>query len=139
MGKTKREGSQSAPSGITPLLEPLMALQRLLEHFDNQDVIIGGIAASLLGKPRFTADLDAVILLRVEDLPKLVDASREQGITPRIADAEVFARKNRVLLLQHQNSGINIDILLGILPFEIEMNERSRKLKIGTLFSFAHS
>lgn len=62
MGKTKREGSQSAPSGITPLLEPLMTLQRLLEHFDNQGVIIGGIAASLLGKPRFTADLDAVIL-----------------------------------------------------------------------------
>ena len=64
-------------------------------------MIIGGIAASLLGKPRFMADLDAVILLRVEDLPKLVDAAREQGITPRIADAEVFARKNRVLLLQH--------------------------------------
>ena len=134
MGKTKREGSQSAPSGITPLLEPLMALQRLLEHFDNQGVIIGGIAASLLGKPRFTADLDAVILLRVEDLPKLVNASREQGITPRIADAEVFARKNRVLLLQHQASGINIDISLGILPFETEMVERSRKLKVGSLY-----
>lgn len=134
MGKTKREGSQSAPSGITPLLEPLMALQRLLEHFDNQGVIIGGIAASLLGKPRFTADLDAVILLRVEDLPKLVDAASEQGITPRIADAEVFARKNRVLLLQHQNSGININISLGILPFETEMVERSQNLKVGSLY-----
>jgi len=97
-------------------------------------VIIGGIAASLLGKPRFTADLDAVILLRVEDLPKLVDAASEQGITPRIADAEVFARKNRVLLLQHQNSGININISLGILPFETEMVERSQNLKVGSLY-----
>jgi hypothetical protein len=134
MGKTKREGSQSAPIGITPLLEPLIALQRLLEHFDNQGVIIGGIAASLLGKPRFTADLDAVILLRVEDLPKLVDAASEQGITPRIADAEVFARKNRVLLLRRQNSGININISLGILPFETEMVERSKNLKVGSRF-----
>jgi len=50
MGKNKREGSQSATSGIMPLLEPLMELQKLLEHFDNQGVIIGGIAASLLGK-----------------------------------------------------------------------------------------
>jgi len=49
MGKNKREGSQSATSGIMPLLEPLMELQKLLEHFDNQGVIIGGIAASLLG------------------------------------------------------------------------------------------
>jgi len=65
MGKTKREGSQSADNGIAPLLEPLIAIQRLLAHFDNQGVIIGGIAASLLGKPRFTADIDAVILLKV--------------------------------------------------------------------------
>lgn len=48
MGKTKRKSSQAAPSGITPLLEPLAALQRLIEHFDNQGVIIDGIAASFL-------------------------------------------------------------------------------------------
>jgi len=109
-----------------------MALQRLLGHFDNQGVIIGGIAASLLGKPRFTADLEAVILLGVEDFPKLVDAASEQGITPRIAEAEVFAQKNQVCLLQHQASGININISLGILPFETEMVERSQNLEVGS-------
>jgi len=133
MGKTKREGGQSAASSISPLLEPLIAIQRLLEHFDNQGLIIGGIAASLLGKPRFTADIDAVILLSVDDLPKLVDAASQQGITTRIADAEGFARKNRVLLLRHQTSGINVDISLGMLPFEIEMIERSQELKVGGL------
>ena len=133
MGKTKREGGKSAASSISPLLEPLIALQRLLEHFDNQGLIIGGIAASLLGKPRFTADIDAVILLSVDDLPKLIDAASQQDITPRIADAEIFAQKNRVLLLRHQTSGINIDISLGILPFEIEMIERSQEIKVGGL------
>jgi len=133
MGKTKGKSSQSAPSGMMPLLEPLMALQRLLEHFDNQGVIIGGIAASLLGKPRLTADLDAVILLSIDDLPKLIDAANEQGIEPRMADAEAFARKNRVLLLRHQPSGTNIDISLGILPFETEMVARSQKLIIGNI------
>ena len=77
MGRTEREDSQSAHGGITPFLAPLIALQRLLEHFDNQGVIIGGIAASLLGEPRFTADVDAVILLSVEDLPLLVDAAEK--------------------------------------------------------------
>ena len=132
MGKAKRKSSRSAPSAITPLLEPLMALQRLLEHFDYQGVIIGGIAASLLGKPRFTADLDAVIMFSIEDLPKLINAAYEQGIAPRIAGAETFARKNRVLLLQHQASGTNIDISLGILPFEYEMVARSQTLKVGS-------
>ena len=90
MGNAKRKDEQSAPNDITPLLEPLIALQNLLEHFDNQGVIIGGIAVSLLGKPRFTADIDVVILLRTEDLPELIDAASEQGIAPRIADTEAF-------------------------------------------------
>ena len=134
MGKTQRKSRRSASSGLTTLLEPLLALQRLLEHFDNQGVIIGGIAASLLGKPRLTADIDAVILLSVEDLPKLIEAASSQGIIPRIVDAETFARKNRVLLMRHLDSGTNIDISLGILPFEIEMVARSQNLKVGSVY-----
>jgi hypothetical protein len=110
-----------------------MALQRLLEHFDNQGVIVGGIATSLLGKPRFTADLDAVILLGVEELSNLIVAARELGIVPRLDDAEAFAQKNRVLLMHHQATRTNIDISLGILPFEHEMVERSQTLNVGTL------
>jgi len=129
MGNTQR----SAPNDITPLLEPLIALQNLIEHYDNQGVIIGGIAASLLGKPRFTADIDAVILLSIEDLPELIDAASEQDIAPRIADAEAFARKYRILLLRHQASGTNIDISLGVLQFETEMVARSQNVQIRSL------
>jgi hypothetical protein len=125
MGETKGY-SQSGSDGITPLLAPLLALQRLLEQFENRGVIIGGIAASLLGQPRFTADLGAVVILSVDDIPELLAAARDQDIVPRMADAEAFARKNRVLLLHHPLSGINIDISLGILPFEEEMVARSR-------------
>ena len=129
MGNTKR----SSPNDLTPLLGPLIALQNLIKHYDNQGVIIDGIAASLLGKPRFTADIDAVILLGVEDLPNLIDAASEQGIVSRIGDAEAFARKNWILLVRHQASGTNIDISLGILPFEIEMVARCQNLKVGSL------
>ena len=38
-------------------------------QFDHQGVIISGIAASLPGQPRFTADLDAVILLNTTHRP----------------------------------------------------------------------
>jgi predicted nucleotidyltransferase len=133
MGKAKRKSSRSAPVILPPLLEPLGALQRLLERFDNRGVIIGGIAASLLGQPRLTADLDAVILLSTQDLPRLIEVAASEGLTPRIADAEAFARKNRVLLLQHAGSGIKIDISLGILPFESEMVERGQEIALGSL------
>jgi hypothetical protein len=133
MGKAKRKSSRLAPEILTPLLEPLGALQRLIERFDNRGVIIGGFAASLLGQPRLTADLDAVLLLSIHDLPRLIETAFSEGLSPRIADAEAFARKNRILLLQHVDSGINIDISLGILPFEAEMVERGHEVTLGNL------
>jgi predicted nucleotidyltransferase len=133
MGKAKRKSNRSTLELFTPLLEPLGALQRLLERFENRGVIIGGVAASLLGQPRLTADLDAVILMSTQDLPRLIEIAANEGLKARISDAEDFARKRRVLLLQHETSGIKIDISLGILPFEVEMVERGQEIVLGSL------
>jgi hypothetical protein len=46
------------PEPLQTFVEPLVALQRLLDRFGEQGVIIGGIATGFLGKPRFTIDLD---------------------------------------------------------------------------------
>jgi len=118
---------------LTPFLAPLAAVQRLLARFGDQGMIIGGVAASLLGKPRLTADVDAVILLSVEKLPELIAAAEQEGLVPRLQDAEEFARRNRVLLLRHPESGINVDISLGMLPFEVEAVERSAVHQIDEL------
>ena len=122
------------PAASLASLKPaLSALQRLLTRFGNRGIVIGGVAASLLGKPRLTADVDAVILLSVADLSQLMQAAIQVGFVPRLADAEDFARQHRVLLLRHQASGINVDISLGILPFEVEAVERSIVHKVGSL------
>jgi hypothetical protein len=118
---------------VAPLLSPLIALQRLLARFDDQGIIIGGVAASLLGKPRLTADVDVVMILSIEDLPLLMAAAAEEGLIPRIADAEAFASHHRVLLLRHEASGINVDISLGVLPFEVEAVERSTIHKVESV------
>lgn len=133
MGKAKRKSSQPTSESITPLLAPIQALQRLLSQFHDRGVIVGGVAVSLLGTPRFTVDLDAVFLLSFEDIPRLLAEAAKQGIEPRISDPIAFARKSRVLLLRHNASGIDIDLSLGILPFEVEMVERSTIVEIGSL------
>jgi hypothetical protein len=132
MGKTQRK-SALTPESLTPFLAPLRAVQELLDAFGGRGVIIGGIAASLLGKPRFTADVDAVILLELDEIPRLLQKAAACGIHARIAGAEAFARKNRILLLRHTASGIDIDISLGMLPFENEMVARSRSQTVGGL------
>lgn len=96
-------------------------------------MIIGGVAASLLGKPRFTADVDAVILIDLNNLSQFIKNARKVGLEPRVKDAEDFARKNRVLLLKHVESGIGLDLSLALLSFEIEAIGNSRDHKIGGL------
>ncbi len=113
------------PEGIGPFLGPLESLQRLLSRFNERGVIIGGAAVSILGKARYTEDIDAMLLLSVKDIPQLLEAASEEGIEPRIENAAEFARKSRVVLLKHVISNTNIDLSLGVLPFEQEMVERS--------------
>ena len=113
------------PDHLEPLLEPLEALQRLLSRFDNRGVIIGGTAVSMLGRARFTEDVDAMFLLSIQDIPRLLEAAKEEGIEPRIENAAEFAKKSRVMLMKHVLSDTNIDISLGVMPFEQEMVERS--------------
>lgn len=111
----------------------LEAVLRLLRRTGDRGVIIGGLAASLLGRPRLTADIDAVIMLSVDQLSDLLEAAAQEGLIPRIADAVAFARQHRVLLLQHRESGIPVDISLGALPFEAEMIARRLLLNVGDL------
>lgn len=115
--------------------DPLHSLERLLSHVDHRGVIIGGIAVSLLGQARFTEDLDAMVLLSIEEIPHFLKIAQQEGIEPRISQAEEFARRNRVLLLHHLASQTNIDISLGILPFEQEMVARSEAYEIDEALS----
>lgn len=124
------EVTETPPSS---LLDALRAVLRLLERMDNRGVIIGGVAASLLGRPRLTADIDVVILLSVDRLSHLLQMAEEEGLMPRIPDAIDFARQHRVLLLHHQQSGIPVDISLGILPFESDMVEHRILLTVAGL------
>ena len=105
--------------------EPLESLQNLISRFNHRGVVIGGIAASVLGEARYTEDIDAMFLLSAQDVPKFLEAADREGIVPRIENAVDFAKKNRVLLLRHVITNTNVDISLGIMPFERETVERS--------------
>lgn len=118
---------------IAPLRAPLAAVQALLDRLGGQGVIIGGVAVTALGAPRFTADIDVVVLVSVSGLPELLRAAEEFELLPRIENAEQFARRNRVLLLRHKPTGIAVDISLGILSFEVEVVERSQLRDMGGL------
>jgi hypothetical protein len=109
-----------------PLSPALESVCQLLQQEDVYGMIIGGLAASLLGRPRFTNDIDLIILDLDDRIPEFVGKLKNFGFEPRISDIEKFAIESRVLLLRHTESGINIDISMGVLPFEREAVARRR-------------
>ncbi len=107
-----------------PLSPALQSVCQLLQQKDVQGMIIGGLAASLLGRPRFTNDIDLIILDLDDRIPEFIQKLKNFGIEPRISDVEKFAVESRMLLLRHIESGINIDISMGVLPFERQAVQR---------------
>jgi predicted nucleotidyltransferase len=106
----------------------LRVLASLTEWFKDQHVsyaIIGGAAIGFLAQPRATQDIDAVTWLDLAETAGFVKSGARFGFFPRISDPIEFALKSRVLLLQHNQTKIDVDISLGALPFEREMIERA--------------
>jgi hypothetical protein len=50
------------PFQDSPLLSALGSISKLLGDQDVRGVLIGGVAASLVGRPRFTSDIDLLVL-----------------------------------------------------------------------------
>ena len=119
-----------------PVLPPEITLAALIAWLQSENVsglIIGGVAASLLGRPRFTRDVDVLILLDDDRWEKFLEAGDRFGFVPRIDNAVPFARRSRVFLVHHKESGIDVDIALAGLPFEAESIEQAKWRKVGNL------
>ncbi|MEK6734267.1 MAG: nucleotidyl transferase AbiEii/AbiGii toxin family protein [Pseudomonadota bacterium] len=118
---------------LKPLLGPLEAIQTFFESGKYHGMIIGGVAASILGKPRFTKDVDLVVMIEDMDFSAFLDKTKQVGLEPRIKDVEAFAHKSNVFLLRHKGSGIPIDISIAILPFEKKAISRKQSIRIDNL------
>ena len=109
-------------------------LADLVAWFDAAGVrgaVIGGIAASVHGRPRATRDVDAVVIVPDDAVADALATGRAHGFEPRIDDPMAFARRSRVLLLRHGPSAIDVDVSLGGLPFEHETVARARSTDVA--------
>jgi hypothetical protein len=101
-----------------PLLAALADLMKWLDAANIPSMVIGGVAASVLGRPRLTQDVDALAILPEGDWASAISTAARHGILPRIESPLEFARRSRVLLMSHVESGIDIDVTIGGLLFE---------------------
>ena len=105
---------------LVPLLDALHDLVAWLKGSRTQGLIMGGVAASILGRPRVTRDIDVLVLLDEKRWEDFLAAGGKFGFVSRLRDPLRFARKAKVLLIRHKPSGIDVDVTFGALPFERE-------------------
>jgi len=115
------------------LLRALAALTKALAAVEASAMIIGGIAVIARGVPRLTVDVDATVWGADVSLHDLFSTLEAHDIVPRIPDAEEFARRRQVLLLEHRSTGTPLEVSVGWLPFEREALDRASAVDFGGL------
>lgn len=130
-GSEKPLALRKKKESLVPLLAALGDLVAWLEAAHVSGVIIGGVAASLLGRPRVTRDVDALVHVSEERWKEFLKLGTRYGFHPRRKDALAFAHKARVLLVTHKPSSIDADIVFGALPFEEEAIARALWIEIA--------
>jgi hypothetical protein len=114
------------------LEEALEALARGLTGSGAPWMVIGGIAVIARGVRRFTTDIDAVVRGDAVQPERLLRTLADHAIAPRIEDALAFAEANLVLLLRHEETGVDLDVSLAWSAFEHDA------LATSTLTSFGN-
>jgi hypothetical protein len=112
--------SSGKPRPERRLTAALRALSRALDELDAPSMIIGGVAVIAHGVARVTRDIDATVGCAHASIDRVVRAMAAHGIEPRIPDAESFAQQSFVLLMEHLDSRIEIDLSLASLGFEAD-------------------
>ncbi len=118
----------------------LTKVAEILERLDVPYAITGGMAVFVWARPRFTADIDIVVLLKAAEMPRLAAALRELGEAGYI-DEEMM----RDALERHGEfnfidgvTGMKVDFwAVGGRPFdEIQMHRRIAKEILGRRIYF---
>ena len=122
---------RSKPVLKASLKAAVAAVSRALARMPAPGMLIGGIAVIARGVPRTTRDVDATVSADMRQLDNVLRTFEEHDLAPRIDDARAFVQANQVLLLRHEPSGVDVDVSIAWLPFELEAIEASDKLLIG--------
>jgi hypothetical protein len=93
-------------------------------------VIIGGLAVIVNGYDRATRDVDAIVWDADECFDEFMQVLAEEGLTLREGDL-AFVRRYRVARLKTAGE-TEVDISLGLLPFEHEAVDRAKQTELST-------
>jgi len=118
---------------LSPLQGTLADLVCWLDEAGVPYAIVGGLAASILGRPRITRDIDVLAILEEDAWGTLVASGKSRGFVPRISDCVQFARESRVLLLRHEATSVEVDLVCAGIAYEEQIVHQASSRDLSTI------
>ncbi len=114
-----------------PLRKTLIDAVSFLQQHQMPYAVIGGIAVSLRGEPRVTADVDLVIAADIGGAVQLLDALEQTSFEPLCPGVREVVERAYILPLRHSLSGVRVDIAIGMSGFERQVIVRATPVDFG--------
>ncbi len=95
--------------------------------------VIGGIAVSFRGEPRFTADIDVVAGMDCDAAIALLGSADRARFAPLFPDAEDVVRTAFILPLRHRETLVTVDVSIGLTGYERRVIARAPRERVADL------
>ncbi len=90
--------------------------------------VYGGVAASILGYPRFTMDVDVVIKIKNENMESFLHSAKKHGFDVRLERDLIRLQTSKVLKLKKDD--YSVDFVVGEIFFDESAFRRKRKVQV---------
>lgn len=112
------------------LSETASAVMKVIAETGGRGALIGGIAFGLTVLARATKDVDALILVDLDEPGIVWRTASQLGFSLRSEDALHQAKLTRFLRLVYEPTGVAVDFQVGIWQFDYDVIERSQMQKL---------
>ena len=110
---------------IEQFVGSLGRITALLNKHNLEFALIGGLASSIRGRVRVTADIDIVVDCNVAKAIDFLEQLDEKVFRPFVEDPELSIRQFFILPIEDVTSGIRIDMAIGESGFEKMIVQRA--------------
>ena len=91
-------------------------------------LVIGGVAAGIIGEARATQDIDILISIKDKDFPKFLKTAEAKGF--KFDVAKIKETKAMQGMFRFMYGPLRIDFIIGLMPFEESAFSRHLKIKL---------
>ncbi len=101
-----------------------------LERQNIPYMLIGGQAVLLYGEPRLTRDIDITLGVDVDKLQNIISIVGNLALKILPENTENFVRETMVLPVIHEATGIRIDFIFSLSPYERQAIAKAKKVRM---------